>query len=165
MILRAILIALSLGIATDRATAQPPMRGPLPAEQRQHIHQMAAAHEKIVREVELTDTGYVARTTSDDPQIVAMLHAHVAYMQKRLASGAMVRRWDPAFVEMVEHHSDIDATITELDDGLEVEVTAATFDAIAVAHNHARIVSGFVQEGMPAVQRTHPRALMKAGSD
>ncbi len=142
--------------------AQRPMRGPLPEEQRRLIYEMARDHEKITREVELTASGYRARTTSADTEIVAMLKAHVAYMKKCLASGAMVRRWDPAFVELVAHHEDISAEIIELDNGLEVRVTGATPAAVRVAQNHARIVSGFVNEGEAAVQREHSRALVES---
>ncbi|WP_269526819.1 hypothetical protein [Coraliomargarita parva] len=136
-----------------------PMRGPLPAEQRGLIHDMAQQHEAIERTVEMTETGYKATTTSQDAEIAASLKAHVKYMSERLASGAMVRRWDPAFVEMIEHHGDISVDVEELEDGIQVIVTGKTPEAILVAQNHARIVSDFAAKGPEAVQAKHAKAL------
>ena len=146
---------LGLALAAPVAHGRPAMRGPLPAEQRDLIHHMAQEHESIDRQVEFTDSGYVATTTSDDPELAEVLRAHVAYMKARLDSGAMVRRWDPAFREMVAHHGDLVTTIEKLESGLRMTVTGNTPDAVKVARNHARIVSGFVEEGQVAVAREH----------
>ena len=159
-----ILLLIWIGLAPQVALGQRPMRGPLPDEQRQLIHAMASAHDKFMREVELTETGYVAKTTSEDPEIVAMLQEHVAYMKKRIDGGGMVRRWDPAFVELLAHHEDIEVTIAELENGLEVVVEGKTPQAIEVAQNHANIVSGFVDLGFEAVHREHSAVLEKAAS-
>ncbi len=139
------------------SSAEDSFRGPLPERQREIIHRMAADHEKIHREVELNEKGYTARTTSDDPEIAALLKEHFAYMKKRMGAGAMVRRWDPAFVEMVEHHDDIEVTGKEIEKGLEVRVVGKTEDAINVAKNHAEIISGFVRTG--EIHEKHPKAL------
>lgn len=159
--LRLLMVALLLTGATTAAARGhgSPLRGPLPDEQRDLIHLMAQKHEGIDRTVEITDAGYVATTTSDDPQLASALLDHVHYMEKRLDSGAMVRRWDPAFGELVEHYDDLEVTVEELENGLRVRVEGTTEQAVAVAHNHARIVSGFVEEGAVAVQRTHPVAI------
>ncbi len=141
--------------------AEEPVRGPLPESQKDLIHQLARSHEKIQRQVTLTETGYEATTTSTDPVIAAALRAHVAYMQKRIAAGSMVRRWDPAYVEMIAHQKDLTLGVVELPNGLQVTMVGATPEAVAVAHNHARIVSGFVEEGPPAVRREHAPALEK----
>lgn len=137
------------------AVAGEPMRGPLPAEQQEIIRSLADRHEAIHRSVEWTDTGYRARTTSDDPEVVAMLLAHVRYMKARLDSGARVRNWDPAFSEFAAHYDLLKTKIHEVPDGLEVEVEGADGDAAAIARNHGRIVSGFVSEGQEAVARKH----------
>ncbi|MGJ8725492.1 MAG: hypothetical protein ACSHYB_13115 [Roseibacillus sp.] len=130
-------------------------RGPLPQEQRELIHYMAEHHKELVRKVSKTETGYTATTTSENKELVKKLHAHVAYMKKRLDSGAMVRRWDPAYAEMVEHYDDIDATISPIEKGLAVIIKGKTPRAIKVAQNHARIVSTFAKEGSASVEREH----------
>lgn len=131
-------------------------RGPLPKEQQDIIHYMAEHHADLSREVKITKTGYHAITTTKNKQLAKKLHAHVAYMEKRLDSGAMVRRWDPAYAEMVEHYEDLDAKITPINNGVEVTVVGKTPRAIKVAQNHAKIVTSFAKEGFPAVKRKHP---------
>jgi hypothetical protein len=139
--------------------AAPPMRGPLPAEQQEIIAEMAKRHRDFKRVVELTKDGYQATTTTTDKDLAAKLKAHLKYMAARLDSKAMVRRWDPAFVELVEYYDQLDSKITELDDGVRVVVIGKTADAVKVARNHAKIVTGFTQEGDKAVQREHKPAL------
>lgn len=134
-------------------------RGPLPDEQREIIQLMASKHDQLKRKVKINDKGYSATTTTADKELAAKLKEHVAYMKKRLDSGAMVRRWDPAFEEMVEYHDQLDTLIRDLPNGIEVVVTGKTPEAIKVAQNHAKIVSGFVKEGDVAVQREHKPAL------
>jgi hypothetical protein len=139
------------------------VRGPLPDTQRRHIQQMAAAHQEIDRTVELTPAGYQSTTTSQNAEIAASLRAHVRYMQARMQAGSMVRHWDPAFAEMVAHHRDIQVEVEELADGIAVTVAGLTPEAIAVAQNHARIISGFVDEGPVAVRRPHEPVLNSGG--
>jgi len=147
----------SLFIST--ATGAPPMRGPLPDDQQEIIRELAARHLELKREVKLTDDGYSATTTTQNKELAAKLKLHLAYMEKRLDSKAMVRRWDPAFVELVEYYGQLETEITPLEDGVKVEVRGQNPEAIRVAQNHARIVSGFVREGQKAVQKKHPPAL------
>lgn len=135
------------------------MRGPLPDKQQDIIHYMAEHHKEIARKVELRKDGYEATTTTDNKELAAKLKEHFAYMQKRLGSGAMVRRWDPAFEEMVEYHDQLTTKVEILDNGLKVVVTGKNADAIKVAQNHAKIVSGFAEEGATAVSREHKKAL------
>lgn len=137
------------------AFAGEPMRGPLPDEQQEIIQRLADQHEAIQRSVEWTDTGYRARTTSDDPEVASMLIAHVRYMKARLDSGARVRNWDPAFSEFAAHYEQLKTKIQELPNGLEVEIEGENQYAFEIAQNHGRIVSGFVSEGQEAVARKH----------
>lgn len=130
-------------------------RGPPPSEQKHAIHSLAEQHDELKREVQRTENGYEALTTSENPELVKLLQAHVDYMKKRMDSGAMVRRWDPAFVELVENHKDIIVTLEIRTNGVAVVVVGATADAIKVAQNHSRIISGFVGEGAKAVHRNH----------
>ncbi|MDA7917820.1 hypothetical protein N9B74_02050, partial [bacterium] len=60
------------------------MRGPLPEEQRTIIHELAENHKKLTRKVEMTKTGYVATTTSEDKNLAEKLKKHFRYMKKRL---------------------------------------------------------------------------------
>ena len=153
-------ISLLIGIVLCTGTfARPEFRGPLPDEQKEIIHYLAEHHSELKREVKLTKKGYKATTTSENPEIVKKLLTHFDYMEKRLDSGAMVRRWDPAFEEMVEYYEQLETNVEKLEDGIKVTVKGKTPEAVKVAQNHAKIVSGFVNEGQAAVSREHPKAV------
>lgn len=161
MIKSSILLAFLLAGLHCSASAAPPMRGPLPEEQQQIIAEMAKRHLDFKRAVEVTKDGYQATTTTADKDLAAKLKSHLKYMSARLDSKAMVRRWDPAFVELVEYYDQLDTKITELEDGVRVVVTGKNADAVKVAQNHAKIVTGFTKEGDKAVEREHEPALAK----
>lgn len=128
------------------------------------IHTLFANHTKIKRTVELTKTGYKARTLSDDPVIASTLQKHVREMRERLGSGLMIRRWDPAFAELVEHYAEIDHEFKEVEGGVEMIATGTTPEAVKVIQNHARIVSGFVDKGPAQMHKSHARALDKSSA-
>lgn len=134
------------------------MGGPLPAEQQKLIHDLAEGHEKIVRKVEMTKVGYVATTTSDDQALAAKLKEHFRYMKKRLDSGAMVRRWDPAYAEMTDYYDQLTVKVEEFPKGLKVTISGKTPEAVKVAQNHAKIVTSFVQKGSDELPKKHPAA-------
>lgn len=148
-----------LVMAASPLPAKSPMRGPLPAEQREHIHEMADLHQEFTRTVQLTETGYTATTLSGREDLVERLHEHIRYMLARLDSGAMVRRWDPAFAELVDYYDQLETHVEVLPRGVRVEVIGKTPEAVQVAQNHAKIVTGFTREGRAAVQRRHEPAL------
>jgi len=123
------------------------------------IHTLFDHHTKIQRSVELTDSGYRSRTVSDDPEIAKTLQKHVREMRERLGSGRMIRRWDPAFAELVEHYEAIDHEFKEVEGGVEMVASGKTPEAVKVAQNHARIVSGFVEKGPSQMHEKHATAL------
>ena len=124
------------------------------------FHSLFAAHEKIDRVVELTDSGYRAKTTSEDKAVAARLQKHVAEMAARLDGGMSVRHWDPAFAEFREHYEDTSVEIENIEGGVSVSVTGKTPDAIKVVRNHAAIISGFVEKGSKEMHQTHPAVIV-----
>ncbi|NNC88492.1 MAG: hypothetical protein HKN82_08560 [Akkermansiaceae bacterium] len=140
---------------TCAGRGEPPVRGPLPEEQKKIIHFLAEHHDELRRKVTLRKEGYAASTTTDNKELAAKLKEHFAYMKKRLGSGAMVRRWDPAFVELVKFHDQLTTEVEYLEDGISVVVTGKTPEAVKVARNHARIITGFTTKGAAAVRERH----------
>lgn len=136
----------------------------MPAEAREAIHGLFDAHDKIVREVTVTDDGYTAKTTSKDPEVVKILHKHVKQMDARMKKGLMVRRWDPAYAEFVEHYDDLRFKIVPTDDGLTVTTSGTTDAAKAVARNHASIISKFVEHGWEEHDKRHPAVIAADGA-
>jgi hypothetical protein len=124
------------------------------------IHALFAAHEKIDRVVEITDSGYRAKTTSRDKEVAALLQKHVAEMAARLDGGMSVRHWDPAFAEFREHYDDTTVVIDNIAGGVSVTVSGKTPAAIKVVRNHAAIVSGFVEKGSKEMHQTHPAVIV-----
>jgi len=150
--------------------AQPPVfgetsfRGPLPEEQREIIRYMADHHDELKRTVEFTDDGYTAVTTTENQDLAAKLKEHFSYMEKRLDSGSMVRRWDPAFAELTEYYDQLETDVAFLDNGIQVTVTGKTPEAAKVARNHARIVTVFTEKGSDAVRSSHEAAIQESES-
>ena len=126
---------------------------------RENIHGLFDGHEKLHRKVEVTDTGYRSTTTSDDPAIVKMLQTHVREMKKRLKSGLMVRRWDPAYEEFANHYDDIDIEITDIENGISVVAKGTNEEARKVARNHAGIIGKFIEHGWSEHDNLHPAVL------
>lgn len=128
----------------------------MPPEAREEIQSLFAGHARITRNVVETPEGYTATTESDDPALARILQSHVQRMEARLKDGLMVRRWDPAFAEYVEHYDEMTHAMTPTEKGMKITVTGRNPTAIAVARNHAKVVSGFVTDGDAAHHRKHP---------
>jgi hypothetical protein len=128
----------------------------LPQAAHDNIHKLFDNHAKVKRTVTLTETGYIAVTESDDPQIAKTLRSHVSQMQDRLDEGLFVRRWDPAYEEMVRHYKDLNLKTEATEKGLRVVMTGKTPEAIKIAQNHAQIVSKFAEKGWPEHDVKHP---------
>ena len=131
----------------------------MPPAAKEAIHSLFSQHEKIRREVKLTERGYRAVTTSSDGEVAATLRKHVSQMKERLVSGYGVRRWDPAFAEFREHAADMEMKVEPIEGGIAVEVVGKTEAAVQVAQNHARVISGFVEKGSAAAHATHDPVL------
>ncbi|QQL45804.1 hypothetical protein [Sulfuriroseicoccus oceanibius] len=136
-----------------------PTRGPLPKEQRDTIHQLAAHHTTISREVTLTEKGYTATTTSTDPKVAKLLQSHIKYMLKRVEGGGRVRQWDPAYREMGRYFAQLTTEVEPLENGIRVTITGESPEAVKVAQNHAHIVTKFIEHGAKEVQSKHEPVL------
>ncbi len=138
---------------------------PMSVEARDNIHTLFTEHDSIVRSVELTENGYISVTETDDAKLASVLKSHVRQMRTRLKSGKMVRRWDPAFPEMVMHYDDMKHKIERTDKGIKVTVTGTTPEAIKVAHNHAKIISAFAKNGWDEHDVRHPAVLTQDAAE
>lgn len=128
----------------------------MPPEARDNIHRLFDQHAAVKRTVTLTATGYTALTESDDPVVAKTLREHVDQMRARLDAGMGVRRWDPAYDEMVRHYKDLELKVEPTEKGLRVVMTGKTPAAVKIAQNHAQIVSKFVAHGWSEHDLEHP---------
>ena len=137
----------------------------MPQEQRDTIHGLFDSHEQFERTVTITEDGYVAKTTSENPEAVRLIQAHVKQMEVRLKEGLRVRSWDPAYVEFVNHYHDIDIQITNISDGVSIVTVGKTDAAKAVARNHAGIISKFIEHGWKEHDKSHAAVFEDSESD
>lgn len=133
---------------------------PARAARHQHdqavFHRLLALHERIQRELEYLPNGIRARTRSDDPEIVALLHDHVPSMKQRLEENFGLRFWDPAFAELFAQHGKIHMELTLLPDGVLIEETSDDPNVVTLIQAHGQIINLFVAHGGAQAQQESP---------
>ena len=126
------------------------------AEARDTFHALLGHHESIRRTVEDVEGGVVTMTTSDKPEVAALLRTHVRQMEERVRQGAGLRHWDPLFVELFKHYDKIRMTIVDVEGGVRVTETSDDPQVTALIRQHARTVSEFAAEGFDRAHRESP---------
>ncbi len=133
---------------------------PARAARHQHdqavFHRLLALHERIQRELEYLPNGIRARTRSDDPEIVALLHDHVPSMKQRLEENFGLRFWDPAFAELFAQHGKIRMELTLLPDGVLIEETSDDPNVVTLIQAHGQVINLFVAHGGAQAQQESP---------
>lgn len=126
-------------------------------EEMSTIHSLLSNHEKIRRSVEDIPGGVRTTTTSDDPQVAALIREHVREMKDRIEKGRPIRQMDPLFREIFANHEHIHIDIADVLGGVRVTETADSPRVALLVRQHARrAVSEFVAEGMPRAMRPTP---------
>ena len=121
------------------------------------IHQLLLNHEKIERQVEEIPGGVRTVTTSEDPQVAQAIRTHVRQMKERLEQGEPIRKMDPLFREIFQHHDKIHMEIEDVPGGVRVMETSQDPQVVALIRQHAqRAVSEFVERGMPRAMEPTP---------
>lgn len=121
------------------------------------IRDLLTDHDQIRRTVEDIDGGIRSVTTSADSQIAELIRSHVQAMRERLEDERPIRKGDPLFQEIFEHHAAIVIDIVELPDGVEVTETSADAQVELLIRQHAhRAVSEFVESGMQRAMQPTP---------
>ncbi|MEO9190683.1 MAG: hypothetical protein ABI224_11915 [Acetobacteraceae bacterium] len=113
-----------------------------------------ASHADVRRVVTDLPDGVHAVTTSADPKVATLIQAHVAEMYARLDSGNAFPYPMSASVPMLfENSTRYQRKLMALPDGIGVTETSTDPTMIKVIQSHAREITGFVREGMPAMMR------------
>lgn len=123
-------------------------------------HALLARHDQVQRRVEELPGGVETWTTSDDAEVAELLRAHVRQMKRRLESGRPVRRMDPLFREIFKQRDKIRMEIEDVPGGVRVVETSDDPQVALLIQEHARLVNGFVEEGM---KRAHQRTPLPEG--
>lgn len=134
-------------------------RGGKDAEHQAHqadIQSLLTQHAQLNRQVELLSNGFTATTTSDNPEVVAVLQRHVFDMKARFAKGRAIRSWDAVYALLFAYRDQIDVNYERLDKGIRSLITTEQENLVEVLHAHAQAVSLFVQQGKQAAGESYP---------
>ena len=147
--LRGVLGSPVLGI---RLTDGGGMMGASPADMSLYMD-MFNRHTEITRTVEEIPGGVRTTTQSGSPDLASQLHAHVSSMYSHVDQGSEVMCMSQSLPTLFRNAAGYRRQLTLTPTGVIAEETSddpALTDAIRA---HAREVSGFVHDGMPAMMQ------------
>ncbi|MGW4098244.1 hypothetical protein [Mycobacterium sp. NPDC004974] len=136
------------GVPTGRS--EPNMMGVSGVDMSRYMT-MFARHTELRRTVEEIPGGVRTTTESDSPDLVAQLHAHVSSMYDHLGQGAEVSCMSSTLPTLFRRAGDYQRQITLTPAGVIATETSTDPDLTATICAHAREVTGFVVDGMPAM--------------
>ncbi|WP_215864554.1 hypothetical protein [Acidithiobacillus concretivorus] len=132
-----------------RAMMSPENRGPMRTGM-----ELFQVHAEVHRKVTFLPNGIHAVTISAVPHTVALLQAHVTQMYQRLAEDQPFPYPASQSVPVMFAHPTLyQRKLDYLKDGVAVTETSSDPEMIQVIHAHAREITRFVKEGMPAMMR------------
>lgn len=114
---------------------------------------MFVRHGEIGRTVEDIAGGVRTATEADSPDLIARLQGHVAAMYENLDEGVEVTCMSASLPTLFRRAGDYQRTVTFTAKGIVVTETSDDTEVTEAIRAHAREVSGFVAEGMPAMMR------------
>lgn len=132
-----------------RAMMSPENRGPMRTGMA-----LFQVHAEVHRKVTFLPDGIHAVTISAVPHAAALLQAHVTQMYQRLAADQPFPYPASRSVPVMFAHPTLyRRKLDYLQDGVAVTETSSDPEMIRVIHAHAREITRFVKEGMPAMMR------------
>ncbi len=137
----------------DTQVPQDMMNGGMMGGDMGTIHQLFAAHNQIRRTFEEIPNGIRSVTESDTPAIAALIQAHVPNMYQRIVTqqGIPMIRMSSTLPVMARNANQYQRHFEIAPLGLIVTETSDDPQMVATIREHAREVSRFVKEGMPAM--------------
>jgi hypothetical protein len=116
--------------------------------------QLFRQHREIRRQVTTLPNGVRAVTESDNPQVATLIQEHVASMYERIDQDRpfaypMSRTVPILFRNTGRYHRQLQSTPK----GVAVTETGSDAEMVELIQAHAREITGFVNEGMPAMMR------------
>lgn len=115
--------------------------------------EMFSRHNEINRTVEEIPGGVRTTTESNSPDLTAQLHGHVSSMYSHLNQGTEVMCMSQSLPTLFRNASGYRRQLTLTPTGVIAEETSDDPALTDVIRAHAREVSGFVRDGMPAMMR------------
>jgi hypothetical protein len=115
--------------------------------------QMFANHTALRRRVKKLANGVRTTTESDDLRLVALLQEHVARMYDRVDNEEEVRCMSDSLPTLFQNAKKYHRQLRLTPKGVVVTETSDDSAVLAAIRSHATEVTGFVEEGMPAMMR------------
>ena len=115
--------------------------------------EMFSRHNEIRRSVEEIPGGVRTTTESDSPDLAALLQQHVPSMYSHLDQGGEIMCMSQSLPTLFRRASDYHRQIALTPTGVVAVETADDPNLTQVIRVHAREVTGFVTEGMPAMMQ------------
>jgi hypothetical protein len=110
-------------------------------------------HNEISRVVEEIPGGVRTTTQSNSPELAAQLKAHVSSMYSHVGQGTEVMCMSSSLPTLFRNASGYRRRLIFTPTGVIAEETAEDPPLTQAIRAHAREVSGFVRDGMPAMMR------------
>ena len=123
-----------------------------PADMSRYM-QMFMRHNEFNRVVQEIPGGVRTTTQSNSPELAAQLKAHVSSMYSHLDQGAEVSCMSQSLPTLFRQASGYRRQLTFTPTGVIAEETAIDPTLTEAIRAHAREVTGFVQQGMPAMMQ------------
>jgi hypothetical protein len=115
--------------------------------------EMFSRHNEIRRSVEEIPGGVRTTTESDSPDLAALLHQHVPSMYSHVDGGNEIMCMSQSLPTLFRRASDYHRQLTLTAKGVVAVETSGDPDLTQAIRAHAREVTGFVNDGMPAMMR------------
>jgi hypothetical protein len=125
--------------------------------------EMFNRHNEIRRTVEEIPGGVRTTTESDSPDLAALLHAHVPSMYAHLNEGAEIMCMSGSLPTLFRSATNYQRQLTLTPKGIVAVETADDPDLTLAIRAHAQEVTGFVNDGMPAMMRGMMGGMMGMG--
>ncbi len=138
------------------------MMGVSPADMQTYM-EMFNQHSQIDRAVDDIPGGVRTTTQSKAPDLVAKLQAHVSSMYSQLDQGAEVMCMSSSLPTLFRRADGYRRQLTFTATGVIAEETADDPVLTDAIREHAREVTGFVEQGMPAMMRGMMDGMMGPG--
>jgi len=108
-------------------------------------------HSTIRRRVEQLQNGVRTFTESDDPRMAALLQGHVASMYERVNTGNVFTMMSRTLPTLFRNADRYNRSFASTSHGVVATETSGDAAMVAVIRAHAEEVTGFVNQGMPAM--------------
>lgn len=119
------------------------------------FHYLLDNRKVISREVKDLPGGVETLTESKDKEVAAKIQEHAAAMHARIKEGRPIHMRDPLFREIFRHKDKISMKVEKTANGVRVVETSEDAHVAKLIQAHAKVVSGFLENGYAEVRKNH----------